>query len=83
MTAEASEPPRNELELLLETRVTLTVPEAARLLSISRSTAYSAARAGQLPTVRMGRRLLVPAHALRDLLALQSKPAEKKSDVVE
>ena len=50
------------------TPLTLTVPEAAELLGISRGTAYEAARTGELPTVRLGRRLLVPRARLEALL---------------
>jgi excisionase family DNA binding protein len=46
----------------------LTVEEAAALLRISRGTAYEAARRGELPTVRLGRRLLVPRARLAALL---------------
>jgi excisionase family DNA binding protein len=49
-------------------RLTYTVEEAARLLGIGRGTAYEAARTGQLPTVPIGRRLLVPRHKLHALL---------------
>ncbi len=45
-------------------RRTLTVMEAGRILGISRGCAYEAARLGQIPTVRIGRRLLVPRAAL-------------------
>lgn len=47
----------------------LTVEEAAKLLRISRGSAYEAARTGQLPTIRIGRRLLVPRVQLRAMLA--------------
>lgn len=49
--------------------LTCTVPEAAQMLGVSRGSAYEAARTGQLPTVRIGRRLLVPFVALDRLLA--------------
>jgi excisionase family DNA binding protein len=49
-------------------RMTLTVEEAAELLGVARGTAYEAARTGQLPIVRIGRRLLVPRHQLCALL---------------
>jgi excisionase family DNA binding protein len=48
--------------------LTYTIEETARLLGISRGTAYAAARAGELPTIRLGRRLLVPRAALLELL---------------
>ena len=50
-------------------RLTLTVEEAAHLLGISRGLAYELARLGQLPVVRLGRRLLVPRAALENMLA--------------
>lgn len=37
-----------------------TIEEVAALLGISRGLAYEGARAGTIPTVRVGRRLLVP-----------------------
>ena len=51
-------------------RLTVTIPEAARLLGVSRESAYKAARAGQIPTVAFGRRRLVPVARLRALLGL-------------
>ena len=50
-------------------RQTLTVPEAGKVLGIGRNSAYEAARRGQIPVIRLGRRLLVPVAALRRLLA--------------
>jgi len=51
-------------------RATLTIEETAAQLGISRSSAYEAARRGQLgvPVIRIGRRLLVPRAALERLL---------------
>lgn len=48
--------------------LTMTVEEAATALNISRSLAYEAARDGRIPTIRIGRRLLVSRHALEKLL---------------
>jgi excisionase family DNA binding protein len=47
----------------------LTVEEAASLLRISRGSAYEAVRRGDLPVLRIGRRLLVPRKRLEELLA--------------
>ena len=55
-------------------RATLTVEEAGQLLGISRGSAYAAARDGSLPTVRLGRRLVVPKCRLEQLLAGQNLP---------
>lgn len=49
-------------------RRTLTVEEAGQQLGVCRNTAYTLAKSGQLPTIRMGRRLLVPKAALDRLL---------------
>jgi excisionase family DNA binding protein len=57
----------NESPLRLEQlagRATITVEQAARLLGVGRTAAYEAARRGELPTRRLGRRLLVPVPAL-------------------
>jgi excisionase family DNA binding protein len=49
-------------------KMTMTIPEAGRALGIGRSAAYEAARNRQLPTIRIGKRLLVPISALETLL---------------
>lgn len=57
-------------------RPTVTVPEAGHLLGLAKASAYEAAHSGQLPTIRIGRRLLVPTAALRRLLEIDDpKPA--------
>lgn len=50
-------------------RLTLTVEEAAGLIGISRAFAYEAVRRGEIPSIRIGRRVLVPRAALHRLLA--------------
>ena len=55
-------------KVLAKTRKTFTVPEAGRVLGIGRSAAYEAARTGQIPTIRIGKRILVPRAALERLL---------------
>jgi excisionase family DNA binding protein len=49
-------------------RLTVTVPEAARLLGLSRMSAYNGIRTGQIPSIRVGRRVLIPRAALGRLL---------------
>ncbi len=46
----------------------VTVGEAASILRISRGSAYEAARRNEIPTIRIGRRLLVPLAALERML---------------
>ena len=52
----------------VEDRLVFTVEEAAQLLGISRSFAYEAVQRGDIPSMRIGRRILVPKAALRRLL---------------
>ena len=50
-------------------RRTMRVEEAAVALGIGRTTAYLAIRRGELPCLRIGRRLVVPRAAIDRLLA--------------
>jgi excisionase family DNA binding protein len=45
-------------------RLTLTVEEAGTLLGMSRTLAYELVRRGGIPSLRLGRRVVVPAHTL-------------------
>jgi excisionase family DNA binding protein len=47
---------------------TVSVPEAGQELGIGRNAAYDAAKRGDIPTIKIGRRLLVPRAALDRLL---------------
>jgi excisionase family DNA binding protein len=51
-----------------------SIREIAQALGIGLSTAYRRAHDGELPAIRLGGRLLVPAQAIERLLAGQSKP---------
>ena len=51
-------------------RLTVLVEEAGRILGISRGAAYARAGDGSLPTVRLGKRLLVPKSALQKMLQI-------------
>lgn len=48
--------------------LTLTVDQTAKLLGLSRNGAYEAIARGQVPSIRIGRRLLVPRTALERML---------------
>jgi excisionase family DNA binding protein len=48
-----------------ERRVQVPLDEAARLLGVSKWTAYKLAHSGELPTTRIGRKLYVPVAVLR------------------
>jgi excisionase family DNA binding protein len=55
---------------------TLTVEKAGELLGISRRSAYRAAARGDLPTLRLGRRLLVPTAPLLALLGVSDEDVQ-------
>ena len=52
-------------------KLILTIDEAAGVLRISRQSAYEAARRGEIPTIRLGRRILVPRRALEKLIGAE------------
>lgn len=52
----------------------LTVEETAELLRIGRGSAYAAVRSGRIPSVRIGRRVLVIRQALLDAIAKEAEP---------
>jgi excisionase family DNA binding protein len=49
-------------------RKTISVEEAGRRLGVSRNLAYEAAKRGEIPTIKIGRRLLVPLASFERLL---------------
>ena len=60
-----------------EDSLTLTVTECAKCLGIGRNSAYEAVSRGEIPVIRVGKRLLVPKAALDRLLSGdQEKPKQ-------
>jgi excisionase family DNA binding protein len=49
-------------------RLTLTVVETAKLLGIGRTLCYERVRSGEIPSLRIGRRVVIPRAALEKLL---------------
>ena len=47
---------------------------AGALLGLSRAAAYTAAKTGAIPTLRIGRRLFVQTHKFREMLGLNERP---------
>lgn len=73
---------RSPTTMMQELSPTISIEQAGEMLGISRRSAYRAAATGELPTLRLGRRLLVPTARLLELLGLPtdgvrqlSKPA--------
>jgi excisionase family DNA binding protein len=49
--------------------LSLSIPEAARLIGVSRSQVYVLMDAGELSSIKLGRRRLIPTASVRELLA--------------
>jgi len=63
-----------EIELEKE-RAILTVKETAHWLRLSRNSCYQAVLRGEIPSLRVGRRILIPKAALlRKLSEAEAKP---------
>lgn len=62
-TPPSQHPPIN----LSDTPLLVAVPDAARLLGIGTTLAWDLVRAGDIPSVKLGRRVLVPRAALEYL----------------
>jgi excisionase family DNA binding protein len=68
-TALAPPPAPPGPNLILGDRATLTVEETAEILGIGRSAAYEGCRRGEIPSLRVGRRIVIPAHQLQAYLS--------------
>ena len=51
----------------------LSVFEASKLLRLSRGSTYEAVRTGQIPSVRIGGRILIPRQLLLDAITQQGQ----------
>ena len=51
-----------------EGRLTISVPEAGQWLSLGRDAAYAAVARGEIPSLRLGRRIVVPVPKLLQML---------------
>jgi excisionase family DNA binding protein len=54
----------------------LTVEQTAQVLGISRGLAFTAVRAGDIPSIRIGRRILVLRDRLRQMLGVDPVEAD-------
>jgi excisionase family DNA binding protein len=54
----------------LATQATISIEQAAQVLGLGRTAAYEAARRGEFPTRRLGRRVVVPVPALLEWLGV-------------
>ena len=52
----------------MEEKIVYTVEEAAKLLRVSRATAYEGIKTNSIPHIKIGRRVLVPKISLDKML---------------
>lgn len=57
--------------------ITVSVDEAARMLGVSRAALYPRITSGEIPSVTLGRRRLVPVEGLREWVERGATPAEQ------
>ncbi len=50
-------------------RLACSVPEAGEMIGLGRQASYNAARRGEIPTKRFGRRLIVPLPIFKKMLS--------------
>jgi predicted DNA-binding transcriptional regulator AlpA len=53
---------------------TMQVGDVAKAIGISRAAAYEGVKTGAIPSIRIGKRIVVPTAAVRRLLQLDSGP---------
>ncbi len=49
-------------------RLTYTVPEVAMMLGISRASAYTHVRTGEIPSISIGGRIVIPRRVIDEML---------------
>lgn len=57
----------------LKDQVVVDLQTAAKVLGIGRNQAYTAAKAGEIPTFRLGKQYRVPVAKLLDLLGIKTE----------
>jgi excisionase family DNA binding protein len=63
-----------------EDRPTLSVNEYAAVMEVGRSTAYASVAAGEVPVIRIGKRIRIPTAAVRRMLELDDIVDEHGGD---
>jgi excisionase family DNA binding protein len=72
-------PPLDQPPTTGRPKVLYRIPEAMRLLSMSRTVIYEQIRAGRLRSVRQGRARLVPAAAITEYVELLEAEAIRRA----
>jgi excisionase family DNA binding protein len=57
----------------IATRPTISVREAAEMLGIGKSAAYAAVANGEIPAIRIGKRLVIPRYRILNMIYAPTK----------
>ena len=60
---------------------TMSVPDAGALLGLGRNAAYDAAKRGELPTIKIGGRIMVVTAKFREMLDARQEPPAASDDM--
>jgi len=75
MTPDVVSPARNDQRAGVEPPLLISVPQTARLLGIGATLAWTLVHAGVIPSVKLGRRVLVPRAAAEQLAHPATSPS--------
>jgi hypothetical protein len=64
-----------DIRKALTEQLSVSVELAGRAFRLSRGPAYEAVRTGQIPSIRIGRKIVVPTAPLRKMLGIESGAA--------
>jgi hypothetical protein len=76
----ARKAPRRKTVPVSEARLTMSIPEAGkRYFGLSKNGSYDAAARGEIPTIKIGKKLFVPVRAMEALLDSVTAPGASDS----
>ena len=61
-----------ELIKAIQGNLTVSVETAGRAMGVAKNAAYAAVKAGQIPSIRIGRKIAVPTAPLRKMLGIEA-----------
>ena len=54
-------------------RLTISIPDAARLMGVGKNRVYAMAKSGQIPVLKVGNRYIIPKSTFEEWLAKQAE----------
>jgi hypothetical protein len=63
---------RDEVKNALEKELSISVEMAGKLFGLKRNASYAAVKSGDIPSIRIGGRIVVPTAPLRKMLGIEA-----------